>query len=143
MLALNQSLKKGGLGLVDAFMMAVAGSAPAYSITASAAVLFAAVGVAGPAVLCIAFLPMLGITIAFAQLNRWLPDAGAAYTWVGRVLILRWGFSLAGLSFVFQQYSKWRRRSRPAKRRLILLRRIRATTLFGSPPLAQSWCWRY
>jgi hypothetical protein len=49
--ALDRSLRQGALGLLDTVVMAVAGSAPAYSITASTAALAAAVGIAGPAAL--------------------------------------------------------------------------------------------
>ena len=85
--------------------MAIAGSAPAYSITASTAALVAAVGVAGPAALWVAFLPMIGITIAFSYLNRWRSDAGAAYAWVGRAIHPALGFlagwALLSLSTIF------------------------------------------
>ncbi len=86
------SLKQGALGLLDAFTMAVAGSAPAYSITVSTAALFAAVGVAGPAALWIALIPMIGITVAFFYLNKWRSDAGAAYAWAGRAVHPALGF---------------------------------------------------
>jgi amino acid transporter len=85
--------------------MAVAGSAPAYSITVSTAALVAAAGVAGPTALWIAALPIIGITIAFAYLNRWRPDAGAAYAWVGRAMHPALGFlagwALLSLSTIF------------------------------------------
>lgn len=85
--------------------MAVAGSAPAYSITASTAALVAAVGIAGPAALWVAFLPMIGVSIAFSYLNRWRSDAGAAYAWVGRAIHPALGFlagwSLLSLSTIF------------------------------------------
>jgi amino acid transporter len=85
--------------------MAIAGSAPAYSITVSTAALFAATGVAGPAALWIAALPIIGIAVAFAYLNRWRPDAGAAYVWVGRAMHPALGFlagwSLLSLSTIF------------------------------------------
>ena len=83
----------------------IAGSAPAYSITASTAALIAAVGLAGPAALLIAFLPMTGITIAFSYLNMWRSDAGAAYAWVGRAIHPALGFiagwALLSLSTIF------------------------------------------
>lgn len=91
----DRSLRQGALGLLDTAVMAVAGSAPAYSITASTAALAAAVGIAGPAALSVAFLPMIGITIAFSYLNRWRSEAGAAYAWVGRAIHPALGF-LAG-----------------------------------------------
>lgn len=99
------SLKKGALNFLDALIMAIAGSAPAYSITVSTAALIVAAGFAGPAALWVAALPMLGITLAFAQLNRWQPDAGAAYVWVGRALHPALGFlagwALLSLSTIF------------------------------------------
>ncbi|MBO0734912.1 MAG: APC family permease [Methylocapsa sp.] len=98
-------MKKGALGLLDSFIMAVAGSAPAYSITVSTAALIVAAGTAGPAALLLAALPMIGISLAFAQLNRWQPDAGAAYVWVGRAIHPALGFlagwALLSLSTIF------------------------------------------
>lgn len=102
---LERSLKQGALGFLDTAVMAIAGSAPAYSITASTAALVAAVGIAGPAALSIAFLPMIGITIAFSYLNLWRSDAGAAYAWVGRAIHPALGFiagwALLSLSTIF------------------------------------------
>lgn len=98
-------LKQGALSFFDTLIMAIAGSAPAYSITVSTAALIAAAGLAGPAALWISALPMLGITLAFAQLNRWQPDAGAAYVWVGRTMHPALGFlagwALLSLSTIF------------------------------------------
>jgi amino acid transporter len=102
---LERSLKKGALSFLDALTMAIAGSAPAYSITVTTAALVAAAGVAGPAALWIAALPIVGIAIAFAYLNRWRPDAGAAYAWVGRAIHPALGFfagwALLSLSTIF------------------------------------------
>jgi amino acid transporter len=102
---LEHSLRRGALGLLDAVVMAVAGSAPAYSITASTAALVAAVGIAGPAALSVAFVPMIGITIAFSYLNLWRSDAGAAYAWVGCAIHPALGFiagwALLSLSTIF------------------------------------------
>ncbi len=102
---MERSLKKGALSFLDSLTMAVAGSAPAYSITVTTATLVAAAGLAGPAALWIAAVPMIGITIAFAYLNRWRPDAGAAYVWVGRAMHPALGFlagwALLSLSTIF------------------------------------------
>lgn len=99
------SLKSGAIGFVGAFTMAIAGSAPAYSITASTAALVAAVGVAGPAALTLAFAPMMGVAIAFALLNHWRPEAGAVYAWVrhavGPALGVIAGWSMLSLSSIF------------------------------------------
>jgi amino acid transporter len=102
---LERSLKKGALSFLDTLTMAIAGSAPAYSITVTTAALVAAAGVAGPAALWIAALPIIGIAVAFASLNRWRPDAGAAYAWVGRAMHPAVGFfagwALLSLSTIF------------------------------------------
>lgn len=80
------------LGASDAVVMAVAGSAPAYSIAASTAALIAAVGVASAASLLWCAIPMLGIAWAFSYLGRADVNAGAAYAWVGRALHPLLGF---------------------------------------------------
>jgi amino acid transporter len=102
---LERSLKNGALGFFESLTMAIAGSAPAYSITVSTAALVAATGVAGPAALWIAALPIIGIAVAFAYLNLWRPDAGAAYFWVGRAMHPALGFlagwALLSLSTIF------------------------------------------
>src|SRR3984893_17987902 len=102
---LASSLKKGALSFFDTLIMAIAGSAPAYSITVSTAALIVAAGLAGPATLWVAALPMLGITLAFAKLHRWQPDGGAAYVSVGRAMHPPLGFlagwALLSLSTIF------------------------------------------
>jgi amino acid transporter len=92
-------LRTGVLGLFDSIVMAVAGSAPAYTIAASTTLLVAAVGLAGPAALLYCGIPMLGIAWAFSYLNRLETNAGASYAWVGRVLHPALGF-VAGWSLV-------------------------------------------
>ena len=92
-------LRENVLTLFDSVVMAVAGSAPAYSIAASTAVLIAAVGLAGPASLLYCGIPMLGIAWAFSYLNRLESNAGASYAWVGRVLHPVLGF-IAGWALV-------------------------------------------
>ncbi|MFF0221504.1 APC family permease [Streptomyces sp. NPDC004629] len=82
----GRGLQANALGTFDTVVMAVAGSAPAYSLTATTAVLVGAVGLAGPAALLYCAIPMLGIALAFAQLGRIDVNAGAGYSWVGRTL---------------------------------------------------------
>jgi amino acid transporter len=92
-------LRANVLGLFDSVVMAVAGSAPAYTIAGSTAVLIGAVGLAGPAALLYCGIPMLGIAWAFSYLNRIESNAGASYAWVGKVLQPGLGF-IAGWSLV-------------------------------------------
>jgi amino acid transporter len=97
--AAQEGLRAGVLGMFDAIVMAVAGSAPAYTIAGSTAALIGAVGLAGPAALLYCGIPMMGIAWAFSYLNRIEANAGASYAWVGRVLHPALGF-IAGWSLV-------------------------------------------
>ncbi|WP_329400371.1 APC family permease [Streptomyces melanogenes] len=82
----GRGLRSNALGTFDTVVMAVAGSAPAYSLAATTAVLTGAVGLAGPAALLYCAIPMLGIVLAFGRLGRIDVNAGAAYSWVARTL---------------------------------------------------------
>ncbi|MEV6398512.1 APC family permease [Streptomyces sp. NPDC051907] len=95
----GRGLRPNVLGTFDTIVMAVAGSAPAYSIAATTAVLAATVGLAGPAALLYSAIPMLGIVLAFGRLGRIDVNAGASYSWVGRTLHPFLGF-LSGWALV-------------------------------------------
>jgi amino acid transporter len=82
----KHQLQADGVSAAGSIVMAVAGSAPAYSIAATTATLVAAAGLASPAALLWCGLPMLGIAWAFMYLGRADVNAGAAYSWVGRAL---------------------------------------------------------
>ncbi|MFJ5997099.1 APC family permease [Streptomyces sp. NPDC092370] len=82
----GRGLQANVLGTFDTVVMAVAGSAPAYSLAATTAVLVGAVGPASPAALLYCAIPMLGIALAFSYLGRIDVNAGASYSWVGRTL---------------------------------------------------------
>ncbi|MEV1084176.1 APC family permease [Streptomyces sp. NPDC050211] len=82
----GRGLQANALSTFDTVVMAVAGSAPAYSIAATTAVLVGSVGVASPAALLYCAIPMLGIALAFSYLSRIDVNAGASYSWVGRTL---------------------------------------------------------
>ncbi|MFF3323398.1 APC family permease [Streptomyces sp. NPDC002889] len=95
----GRGLRPNVLGTFDTIVMAVAGSAPAYSIAATTSVLVAAVGPAGPAALLYCAIPMLGIVLAYGRLGRLDVNAGAGYSWVGRTLHPFLGF-LSGWALV-------------------------------------------
>ncbi|MFJ7334158.1 APC family permease [Streptomyces sp. NPDC101110] len=82
----GRGLQANALSTFDTVVMAVAGSAPAYSLAATTAVLVGAVGLASPAALLYCAIPMLGIALAFSYLGRIDVNAGASYSWVGRTL---------------------------------------------------------
>ncbi|GAA0319114.1 APC family permease [Streptomyces turgidiscabies] len=95
----GRGLQANVLGTFDTVVMAVAGSAPAYSIAATTAVLVGTVGLASPAALLYCAIPMLGIALAFSYLGRIDVNAGASYSWVGRTLHPFLGF-VSGWSLV-------------------------------------------
>ena len=98
-------LAENSLGLGESVVMGVAGTAPAFSAAATTATLIAAVGVLSPASLLYCGLIMFGVTLAFRQLNRVDPNAGASYAWVdkafGPVLGFLAGWSLLVASALF------------------------------------------
>lgn len=101
-----EGLRADALGGLDAIVLGMAGSAPAYSIATTTAALVAAVGTAGPAALLACGIPMIGIALAYRDLGARLPHAGAAYAWVGRALgpvpgyLAGWALVLAATLFM-------------------------------------------
>lgn len=103
---MSQGLKQNALSILDTITLAVAGTAPSYSLNATTAALIAAVGMASPAALVYGAIPMFGISFAFKYLNEWRADAGATYAWVGRSLnpylgfLAAWTFLLLSTAFM-------------------------------------------
>jgi amino acid transporter len=101
----NPGLAANTLGLGESVIMGIAGTAPAFSAAATTATLIAAVGILSPASLLYCGLIMFGVTLAFKQLNRVNPNAGASYAWVdkafGPVLGFLAGWSLLVASALF------------------------------------------
>lgn len=93
------SLHGDALGLAESVIMGVAGSGPAYSVAASTAALVGTVGILAPASLLYCGLIMFGVVFAFRHLNRMEVNAGASYTWVGKVFSPALGF-FAGWSML-------------------------------------------
>ncbi|KOU26424.1 amino acid permease [Streptomyces sp. WM6372] len=95
----ERGLRADVLGAADAVVMAIAGSAPAYTLAATTALLAGAAGLASPAALLWCAIPMMGIVLAFGYLGRLDVNAGASYAWVGRSLHPALGF-LSGWALV-------------------------------------------
>lgn len=93
------TLQSDGVSPAGSIVMAVAGSAPAYSIAATTATLVGVAGLGAPAALLWCGIPMLGIAWAFLYLGRADVNAGAAYSWVARALTPALGF-LSGWALV-------------------------------------------
>lgn len=92
---MSKELKQNALSIIDTITLAVAGTAPSYSLNATTAALIATVGLASPGALLYGAIPMFGISFAFKYLNEWRADAGAAYAWVGRSINPHLGFLAA------------------------------------------------
>ena len=73
----------------------MASTAPAYSLAATLGFVTFYVGLQSPAVMLLAFVPMLFIAAAYYYLNRADPDCGTTFTWVTRAIGPKTGW-LAG-----------------------------------------------
>ena len=80
----TKGLKTGALGLAENVVIGVASTAPAYSLAVSLGLVAAAVGLASPSIMWVAFIPMFCIAIAYYYMNRADPDCGTSFTWVTR-----------------------------------------------------------
>jgi amino acid transporter len=83
---MDKGLKKGAIGYVSNIVIGVASTAPAYSLAATLGFVAAVkgVGVHAPAVLLVAFIPMLLVASAYKYFNRADPDAGTTFAWTTR-----------------------------------------------------------
>jgi amino acid transporter len=84
----EKGLKAGAIGFVSSLVIGVASTAPGYSLAASLGlvVAVAGVGVHAPAVMLLAFVPMLLIASAYYYMNRADPDCGTTFSWVTRAM---------------------------------------------------------
>jgi amino acid transporter len=74
------------LGVIDGVAVAASSTAATTSIGVGMGTLAATVGLHTPAILLVAFLPILGIAGAYARLNRVEQNCGSGYVWVGKSL---------------------------------------------------------
>jgi hypothetical protein len=86
----DKGLAKGAIGVVESAIMGIAGTAPAYSIAVTTAAIVAAVGVLSVGSILYCGLIMFGMMLAFVNLNKMSPDAGASiwpdmglFRWLG------------------------------------------------------------
>ena len=86
MLEEEQGLKAGAIGFLDATVIGLASTAPAYSLAAVIGTTVVVVGVQAPAALLASFIPMFLIATAFYYMNKADPDAGTTFSWVTRAL---------------------------------------------------------
>ncbi len=83
---MDKGLKKNAIGYLSNIVIGVASTAPAYSLAATLGFIVAVkgVGVHAPAVMLVAFIPMLLVASAYKYFNRADPDSGTSFAWVTR-----------------------------------------------------------
>src|SRR3984885_14040190 len=81
-----KGLKANALGYASNLVIAVASTAPAYSLAATLGfiVLVGGIGVHAPAFLIVSFIPILFVSIGYRFLNLADPDAGTSFAWTTR-----------------------------------------------------------
>ncbi|WP_225825786.1 APC family permease [Streptomyces naphthomycinicus] len=88
------------LGVVDGVAVAASSTAATTSIGIGLGVTASVVGPHLPAIMLLAFLPVLAIAGAYGRLNRVEPNAGNGYVWVGRSLSPWLGFTVGWVNIV-------------------------------------------
>ena len=97
------TLKADAIGFVDALVIGLAATSPAYSLAAVIGPIAALVGVFAPGVLLASFVPMMLIATAFLYLNRVDQDCGTTFSWVTRAMgpwfgwIGGWAITMTGV----------------------------------------------
>ena len=81
-----KGLKPDALGYISNLVIAIASTAPAYSLAATLGFIVAVtgIGVHAPAVLIVAFIPILFVSVGYRFLNLADPDAGTTFAWTTR-----------------------------------------------------------
>lgn len=79
-------LKSDAIGFLDALVIGLAATSPAYSLAAVLGPIVALVGIYAPGTLLVSFLPMLLIASAFYYLNKVDQDCGTTFSWVTRAM---------------------------------------------------------
>jgi amino acid transporter len=88
----DKGLKPGALGLMSSIVVGLASTAPAYSLAATLGFVVVAVGAQSPAIMILAFIPMLFVAISYAELNKVMPDCGTTFTWAAKAFGPRTGW---------------------------------------------------
>jgi amino acid transporter len=88
------ALKSGAISYISGVVIAVASTAPGYSLAATLGfiVAVAGIGLQAPAVILLAFIPMGCIAAAYNYMNRADPDCGTTFSWVTLALGPRIGW---------------------------------------------------
>ncbi|MCB8901394.1 MULTISPECIES: APC family permease [unclassified Streptomyces] len=79
-------LKANAIGFVDALVIGLNSTSPAYSLAAVIGPIVALAGIYAPGVMFASFVPMLLIASAFYYLNKVDQDCGTTFSWVTRAM---------------------------------------------------------
>lgn len=82
----DKGLKKNAISFLSNIVIGVASTAPGYSLAATLGGVAAFVAFGTPAVMIVAFVPMLFIAAAYYYMNRADPDCGTTFSWVTRAM---------------------------------------------------------
>jgi len=102
----EKGLKKDAIGFSDGLTIALASTAPAYSLAAVIGSVVVIVGFQAPAALLLSFVPMFFIAAAFYYMNRADQDCGTSFSWVTRAIgpqsgwITGWAICVTGILVV-------------------------------------------
>ncbi|MBI2691218.1 MAG: APC family permease [Solirubrobacterales bacterium] len=88
----GKGLRSNAIGFVSSTVIGVASTAPGYSLAATLGFVAAAVGFQSPAIMIVAFIPMLFIATSYFYMNRADPDCGTTFTWVTKAMGPRAGW---------------------------------------------------
>lgn len=80
------------LTMASSTIIAIASTAPAYSLAVTVGILAAHTGIYSAAVMLVALIPMIGIAWAFKMLSSKNPDSGTVFAWTTQALGPKWGF---------------------------------------------------
>jgi amino acid transporter len=88
----EKGLRRGAIGMLGSVVLGVVQTAPAFSIAVTLGFLAGAVGLQSPAMLLVAFVPILCMTVIEREFVTREPDCGTVFVWVGRSLGPRVGW---------------------------------------------------
>jgi len=102
----EHGLKAGAISFWEGLVVALASTAPAYSLAAVIGSMAVITGFFAPAALLLAFVPMFFIAAAFYWLNKADQDCGTTFAWVTRAMgpntgwIAGWAVCMTGILVV-------------------------------------------
>jgi amino acid transporter len=82
----DKGLKRNAISFVSNVVIGISSTAPAYSLASALGLIAGYAAFGAPAILIVAFIPMLFIAVAYYHLNRADPDCGTTFSWATRAM---------------------------------------------------------